>query len=70
MTLEIKVKESIELYDSVGDVLNRVEEIIYNWEMSDTQEPLVITLRKVESTGPPALGISVGETIKHKDALA
>jgi hypothetical protein len=68
--IEVKVKEKITVIDSVGEVMKLLHELVEDWvKIGDQKEPMVITIKKVEDRGPPALGVSVSETMKVKSAL-
>ena len=69
MNLEIKVFEEITVVDFIGDAIEFVTETIRKWFASDDDRPLQITISKVRSRAPPALGVSVGEAVRIKDRL-
>jgi hypothetical protein len=68
-SLEIKVKDNINIHDSLDEAVCAVEKIIREWFNSEDSSPLTITLSKIEDRGPPALGINVNDGIKTKEAL-
>lgn len=68
MNLEIKVFEEVTVTDSVGDVLRILEKAINAWIESNDTKPFTVVITKLANS-PPALGISVGETVAIKDKL-
>lgn len=69
VTLEIKVRDEIKVFDSVEKAEEYVFETIRNWYESEEQSPLTITLSKIADRGPPTLSVVINESIKTKDVL-
>jgi hypothetical protein len=69
MALEIRVADAVEVIDILPQglfsglqILEAVARAIKNWVATGMKEPLNITIRQQEATGPPtALGINVGD---------
>ena len=69
MTIEIKVKDEVKVFDEVAKAIEFVVEKIKKWLLEDEDEVFKISLRKETGRSPPALGISVNEVVKNKEAL-
>ena len=68
--IEVRIKDEIKVFDTVGDMIEAIREIISTWiGIKDQKEPIVINIKKLEARGPPALGVSVNDTMKAKAAL-
>lgn len=70
MTLNIQVYDTITTCDSYSEALKIITEAINTWFDGDQKKPLVITLSKDEDRGPPALKISVADSISAEGGLA
>jgi len=69
MTLEIRVKDEVKVFDEVAKAIEFVVEKIQKWFAEDEDKVFEISLRKKTGRSPPALGISVNEVVKNKEAL-
>ena len=77
MALEIKVADQVEVIDILPQglssglqILEAVSRAIKNWISTGMKEPLNITIKQQEATGPPmALGINVGDGTKMGEAI-
>lgn len=69
MSLEIRVFEQVNVVDTIGDAIRIIKDAIRKWFSSGDQNPLKIEVSKVNSRGPPALGVDVGESVRIKDRL-
>ena len=67
--LEIKVFEEVKVTDSLMEALAFIEKVIQRVLSGDTDIPVLISIRKVNSNSPPVLGINVSETSLVKDRL-
>lgn len=71
MTLEIKVRDTICVIDSLPQAEEFVLQAIREWYANENdQAPLTITLSKLDDRGPPTLGIYVRENVRHAERLA
>lgn len=69
MQLEVRVFEQVTVVDTIGDALELISAAVRKWMDSGDQNPLQITINKINSRGPPALGVTVGESVHIKDRL-
>jgi len=69
MTIEIRVKDEVKVFDEVAKAIEFVVEKIKKWLFEDEGGVFEISLRKEADRSPPALGISVNEVVKNKEAL-
>lgn len=57
--LNIHVKDTQYVFDSLPQAIFHVQKIIEEWFASDSTIPLTITLTKVDNKGPPTLKVNV-----------
>ena len=69
MTIEIRVKDEVKVFDEVAKAIEFVVEKIKKWLLEDEDEVVEISLRKETGRSPPTLGISVNEVVRNKEAL-
>jgi len=69
VNLEIQVFEQVSVVDSIVDAIRVIKDAIKKWIDSGDQHPLKITISKINSRGPPSLGVAVGESVRIKDRL-
>ena len=70
MNLEVKVNEKIIVADSIEDVVRIIEDEIMSWSSRDGDDaPLQITVSKVKSRAPPALGVNVSDGVGANESL-
>lgn len=76
MALEIKVLDSTQVVDILPGglqaglkILEAVAKAIENWVATDMKEPLIITIRQQEATGPPSLNINVGDNSRIGEVI-
>ena len=70
MILEIRVADTCQVVDTIPQAVAWIEHIIREYFISNSVEPITITLRKVEATGPPVLSVTVGDTQVSKETLS
>ena len=68
-SLQINVREVVTIVDTLPQFKEVIAKIVNDWFLSDDKEPLAVTLTKIEARGPPALGISVGDSITVRHSL-
>jgi len=69
MTIEIHIKDTVYVHDNFDSVITEITRVVKAWYESNDNEPLVITLNKVEDRGPPVLKIRVKDIINVKSLL-
>ena len=69
MALEIKVAETLIVVDSMPQALTAIEQILKDYLAMNELVPMTITISKIESTGPPVLGITVSDLSQVKTTL-
>jgi hypothetical protein len=69
MTLEIRVKDEVKVFDEVATATEFVVKKIQEWFAEDEDQVFEVSLRKETGRSPPTLGISVNETVKTKETL-
>ncbi len=68
--LEINVNDEIFTADGFSKAVKIIRKAILKWFRSNDQKPLIISLKKIEDRGPPALGINVNDGIGASGGLA
>ena len=70
MSLKISVNDQVKIVDGLPQAIEEIQRIIQEWVLVEDQEtPLVITIHKNETRGPPALGIHVSDLMDIKTLL-
>lgn len=68
MDLEITVSDRVYVFQMFEEGITQIVDILKAWNnFEDTTIPMTITVRKVQATGPPALGIDVKEEVDTSD---
>lgn len=69
-SLEIRVNDTITVFDTLVEAMHFLTEEIRKWFESDEKTPFNVYLDKHETRGPPSLRISVSDGIGTKSGLA
>ena len=77
MGLEIRVIDSTQAVDALPQsldaglkIIEAVAKAIDNWIATDMKDPLIITIKQQEATGPPTnIGINIGDGTRVGDHL-
>ena len=67
--LEINVCDLISVCDTLEQAEQVVLEFIRRWYVSGDNKPLTITIKKIESRGPPVVKINVADVMKVQGAM-
>ena len=71
--LEVKVADETKILDKVMEAIAYIVKAIQEWIFSNVNEPLTISIRKVDARGPPltskVLSVGVGEIQKTETGL-
>lgn len=73
LVLEVTVNDTTKVIDKLMDAITYIIKLIQEWMFSKAQEPLVISIKKIEARGPPiqsnVLSVSVGDKSNIKTGL-